>query len=80
MVVGIDDFRGHDPAHEEDGPWRRTIKSEVKTQMCLHVRGTFMCTETHEHTCPPVSNDEEEWVIGHDLRVQHQSPSQGDHS
>lgn len=41
MVVGIDDFRGHDPAHEEDGPWRRTIKSEVKTQMCLHVRGTL---------------------------------------
>lgn len=20
VVVGLDDFRGHDPAHEEDGP------------------------------------------------------------
>lgn len=26
MVVGVDDFRGHDPAHEEDGPWRERGK------------------------------------------------------
>lgn len=24
MVVGIDDLRSHDSAHEEDGPWRKT--------------------------------------------------------
>lgn len=26
VVVGVDDFRGHDPAHEEDGPWRERGK------------------------------------------------------
>ncbi len=23
MIIGLDDFRGHDPAHEEDGAWGR---------------------------------------------------------
>lgn len=31
-------------------------------------------------TSPPVSDDKEEGVIGHHLRVQHQGPGQSDHS
>lgn len=30
-------------------------------------------------TSPPVSDDKEEGVIGHDLRVEHQGPGQSDH-
>lgn len=83
VVVGLDDFGGHDPAHEEDGPWGRKgqIESQVKTHICVCIsRGIYMRRDTHTHTCPPVSNDKEERVIGHDLWVQHQSPGQGDHS
>lgn len=39
-----------------------------------------MCGVNGRRTCPPVSDDKEERVIGHDLRVQHQGPGQSDHS
>lgn len=29
VVVGLDDFRGHDPAHEEDGPWKEKRQVDV---------------------------------------------------
>ncbi len=43
VVVGLDDLRGHDPAHEEDGPWRRRgqIESQVKistSEVNLHAQ------------------------------------------
>ena len=41
---------------------------------------TGLKRHTYTHTCPPVSDDEEEWVISHDLRVKHQSPGEGYHS
>lgn len=33
MVVGLDDFRGHDPSHEQDWPWTKEgqIGSQLKT-------------------------------------------------
>lgn len=35
VVIGFDDFRGHDPAHEEDGAWRR--KSGMESQFRTYV-------------------------------------------
>lgn len=35
MVVWLDDFRGHDPAHEENGPWER--KGQRESDQNTHI-------------------------------------------
>lgn len=35
VVVGLDDFRGHNPAHEEDGPWEEKTHADVHYSIFL---------------------------------------------
>lgn len=77
MVFGLNDFGGHDPAHEEDGPWKEERQVETKT---WDIHGCHTGTSCTLRTCSPVSDDKEERVVGHDLRVEHQCSGQGDHS
>lgn len=35
MVVRLDDFRGHDPAHEEDGPWEEKTQADMRDGIFL---------------------------------------------
>lgn len=75
VVKGLDDLRGHDAAHEKDRPYEK--KREL-----IHKWYTYMFANTVviTDTCFSASDDEEEGMIGHDLRVQHQRPGQRDHT